>query len=76
MIIGVFEDNGVRVEIDLSPLAYTGGNNYRIMFNKYFITDISLTKDLGWLVHFNNVTWMGSEERDIIISLIEEGKIY
>lgn len=75
MIIGEFEENGIRYEIDLSPLGYTGGNNYRIMFNNYFITDISYFNNFGWQVHFNNVTWLGSEERDIIIELIESGAI-
>lgn len=75
MIIGEFEENGKIIKIDLSPLGYTGGNNYRIMFNDYFITDISYFKHFGWQVHFNNVTWMGSEERDIIIELIESGVI-
>ncbi|WP_454880641.1 hypothetical protein [Sphingobacterium detergens] len=74
MIIGEFEENGKIVQIDLSPLAYTGGQNYRIMFDNYFITDISFT-NRGWLVHFNNTSWMGSEERDIIIELIEGGQI-
>lgn len=76
MIIGVFEKDGIRYEIDLSPLTYTGGDNYRIMFNGYFITDISYFKNFGWQVHFNNETWMGSEEKDIIIELIESGAIY
>lgn len=56
MIIGVFEENGIRYEIELSPLVHTGGDNYRIMFNNYFITDISYFKHFGWQVHFNNET--------------------
>lgn len=75
MIIGEFEENGQIVKIDLSPLAYTGGYNYRIMFNKRFVTDISYFNDFGWQVHFNNNTWMGSEERDIIVELIESGVV-
>ena len=75
MIIGEFEENGNIVKIDLSPLSYTGGNKYRIMFNKRFVTDISYFNNFGWRVHFTNVTWMGSEERDIIVELIESGVV-
>ncbi|WP_313672026.1 hypothetical protein [Sphingobacterium multivorum] len=71
MIFDNFEVDGEPQVLKITSLM---GGYFHVYINRRFVTSISYTTE-GWRVHFNNNSWLSKDEADIMIELIESGKL-